>query len=69
MSEDFLQRFLVDRVNQVDFPIEQLLFSEGVPIEALVDEELGEFVIAEHCESLAEGHIEVLILVDIFLLD
>ena len=45
LSEDSLQRFLVDRVDQVNLSIEQLLLTEGVSVQAVLNEEFGEFVI------------------------
>ena len=61
LREDLLELLLVDRVNHIDFAVEQLFLSEGVPIQALIKEELGQLFVDKHGEGLVQRHREVLV--------
>ena len=62
LREDLLELLLVDRVNHIDFAVEQLFLSEGVPIQALIKEELGQLFVDKHGEGLVQRHREVFVL-------
>ena len=61
LREDLLEPLLVDRVYHIDFAVEQLFLSEGVPVQALIKEELGQLFVDEHGEGLVQRHREVVI--------
>ena len=62
LREDLLELLLVDREDHIDFAVEQLLLSEGKPVQALIKKELCQLVLDKHGEGLVQWHREVFVL-------